>query len=42
MTERPLTIAVAQARFAVADFQANIQKIVAIAKAARSQSVDLL
>ncbi len=42
MTERPLTIAVAQARFAVADFQANIQKIVAIAKAAQAQSVDLL
>lgn len=42
MTMSPLTIAVAQARFAVADFTANIHKIVAIAKAAQAQAADLL
>lgn len=38
----PLTIAVAQAKFAIADFSANIKKIVAIARAAQSKGVDLL
>lgn len=42
MTMTPLTIAVAQAKFAIADFTANTQKIVAIAKAAHGQGVDLL
>lgn len=42
MTMTPLTVAVAQAKFACADITANIQKIVAIAKTAHSKGADLL
>lgn len=42
MTMTPLTIAVAQAKFSVADFALNIKKIVAIAKVAQAKGVDVL
>ena len=42
MTTTPLTIAVAQAKFATADLAVNTQKIVAIAKIAHGQGADLL
>lgn len=42
MTMTPLTIAVVQAKFATADSVANIKKIIATAKIAHAQGVELL
>lgn len=42
MTMTPLTIAVVQAKFATADLVTNTKKIIAIAKTAHKQGVELL